>query len=57
MVKTTSKKSYVKASAANSLGNLPPGDKTLWLDPEIFFNEIEDGEKTKEGEEALSCAL
>ena len=49
MVKTTSKKISVKASAANPLENSTPGDKTLWLDPVILSYTSEDGDETAEG--------
>ena len=52
MAKTISRKISVKASEAKPLGKPPPGDKTLELDPEIRFYELEDGDKTEEGEEA-----
>ena len=47
MVKTTSENIPVKASAANPLVNPPPGDKTLDIDPEIHFYDIEDGDETE----------
>ena len=50
MVKTTSKKSYVKASAAKPSGKPLPGDKTPGLEPEIRFYELEDDGNTEEGE-------
>ena len=49
MANTISKKSYVKASAAKTLGKLPPGDKNLGVDPEIRFYAIEEGDETEEG--------
>ena len=52
MAKTISSKSSVKASAAKPLGNPPPGDKTLGIEPATRFYKIEDGDKTEEGEEA-----
>ena len=52
MAKTISRKISVKASEAKPLGKPPPGDKTLELDPAIRFYELEDGDKTEEGEEA-----
>ena len=48
MVKTTSKKISVKASAAKPLGKPPPFDKNLWLDPEILFYTLEDGDDNEE---------
>ena len=51
MTKTVSLKP-VKASAANNNGKPPPGDKTLGVDPDIRFYEIEDGDKTEEVEES-----
>ena len=52
MEKTISKKISVKASAENSLGKPPPGDKTFSLEPAIIFYAIEDGDETEEVEEA-----
>ena len=40
IVKTSSKKISVKASAANPLVNPPPGDKTLGLDPVASYHGI-----------------
>ena len=40
----------VKSSTANPRGKPLPGDKTLWLDPDIHFYEIEDGDNTEEGD-------
>ena len=48
MDKTTSKKISVKASAAKPLGKLTPRDKTLGLEEEIRFYDIEDGNDTEE---------
>ena len=50
MENTISKKSLVKASEAKPLGKTPPGDKTLGLEPETLFHNIEDGDETEEGE-------
>ena len=47
MVKTTSKKVSVKASAAKPLDKPPPRDKTMGIEPEIRFYELEDGYDTK----------
>ena len=52
MAKTISRKSSVKAAAAKLLYKPPPGDEIIGLDPAICFYEIEDGDKTEEGEEA-----
>ena len=52
MAKTISRKISVKASAAKPLGKPPPGDKTPGLEPAIRFYELEDGDKTEEGEES-----
>ena len=49
---TISKKISAKASAAKPLVKPLPGGKTLGLDPETWFYDIEDGDDTKEGEEA-----
>ena len=46
------RKSSVKASAAKTLVNPPPVDKTLGLESFIRFYELEDGENTEELEEA-----
>ena len=51
MAKTISKKISVKDSAANSLGKPPTRDKTLGVEPEILFYELEDVDETTEGEE------
>ena len=50
--KTISRKSSVKASAAKPPGNPTPRDEILGLEPATHFYEIEDGDKTEEGEEA-----
>ena len=42
----------MKASTANPDGKPPSGDKSLGIDPYIFFYEIEEDDKTKEVEEA-----
>ena len=47
MAKTISKKSSVKDSAANLLGNPSPEDKTFVLDPSIHFYDIEDRDETE----------
>ena len=52
MVKNTSKKSYVKTSAANLTSKPLPGYKTARLDPVISLYSIEDFGKTEEVEEA-----
>ena len=49
MAKTIGKKISVKDSSANPLGNTPTGDKTLGLETEIRFYDIEDGDDTEEG--------
>ena len=49
MAKTTSNKISVKASAAKSFGSSPPRGKTLWLDPDICFYNIEDVDDNIEG--------
>ena len=41
MAKTISRKSSVKASAAKPPGKPLPGDKTLVIEPEIRFYELE----------------
>ena len=46
------RKSSVKASAAKPLVNPPPVDKTLGIESAIRFYELEDGDNTKEVEEA-----
>ena len=46
MVKTVSKKIYVKASAAKPTFKSPPGDKTPGIDPAILFCDIEDVNNT-----------
>ena len=40
----------VKASTAKPDNTPPPGDKTLGIEPDIRFYEIEDSDKTEEGE-------
>ena len=52
IVKTTSKKSYVKASEAKPTSKPTSGDKTPGIEPSIHFYAIEDVAKTGEGEEA-----
>ena len=52
MAKTTGKKISVKASASKPLIKTPPRDKTLGLEPEIRFYNLEDCDETAEGEEA-----
>ena len=37
----------IKASTDKPNGNTTPRDKTLVLEPYIYFFEIEDGDKTK----------
>ena len=44
MVKTISKKISVKASAAKPSGKPLPGNKTLGIEPDIRFYDIEDGD-------------
>ena len=48
MAKTISKKISVKASADITLGKPQPGDKTLGLEPDIFFYAVEDVDDTEE---------
>ena len=52
MARYVSKRSSAEASTAKYLGNRPPVDKTLWLEPATRFYEIEDGDKTDKVEEA-----
>ena len=52
MAKSISKRNSATASIANTLGKPIPGDKTLGLEPYIRFYEIEDVDKTEEGEES-----
>ena len=52
MTKTISRKSSVKASAAKTLGNPPIGYKTLRIEPEIRFYELEHVDKTEEEEKS-----
>ena len=47
MVKTTSKKSYVKASDSKRMCKPPPGDKIPGLEISIRLYAIEDGNKTE----------
>ena len=42
----------MKASTAKPLGNPPTRDKTFGIDPDIRYYELEDGDKTEEGEYA-----
>ena len=51
MAKTVSLKS-TRASIAKPNTKPLPRDKTLGIDPVIFFYEIEDGNNTEEGEES-----
>ena len=51
MVKTTSIKSWVKASAYKPSGKPPPKDKTLGLEQAIRFYMLKDDDDTAEGEE------
>ena len=46
MAKSISKRNPLKASTAKPLGNPPPGNKTLVINPDIRFYEIEYGDKT-----------
>ena len=50
MANTVSRKSSVKASAANPTDKHLPRAEILGLDPAIRFYEIEDSDKTEEGE-------
>ena len=52
MAKNITKKSSVEDPAAKTLAKPLPGDKTLGIEPAIRLYDIEDGDKTKEGEEA-----
>ena len=52
MVKTTSKKIYVKASAAKPTCKPPPGYTTSGIKPTTRLYAIEDCDKTKEAEES-----
>ena len=47
MVKTISRKISVKASAAKPPGKPLPGDKTLVVEPEIRFYELDYIDKTE----------
>ena len=47
----------VMASTARPNGKTPPRDKTLGIEPEICFYGIEDGDKTKEGEESETLVI
>ena len=51
MARTISTRNTAKASTAKPLGNHSPGDKSLGIERAIRFYEIEDGDKTEEGEE------
>ena len=42
---------WTKSSTSKPNGKPPPGDYTLVLDPDIRFYEIEEDNKTEEGEE------
>ena len=48
MAKSISKINSVKASTEKLLGKPPPGDKTLGIEPDIRFYEIEDSDNTVE---------
>ena len=48
MARPISTRNIAKASTAKHLGNPPPGNKYLGLDPAIHFYEIEDDDNTKE---------
>ena len=50
MVKNIGRKCSVKDSVDKPLDKTPIGNKIPGLDPEIFFYELEDGNKTKDGE-------
>ena len=52
MAKTISKKISVKASSAKPSGKTLHRYKTLRLETDIRFYDIEDGDKTEEGYEA-----
>ena len=49
MVKITSEKISVNASAAKPLDKPPPRDKNLGINPEILLYTLEDGDETTEG--------
>ena len=50
MERSISKRNTVKVSKAKPFGNTPPGDKTLGIYKATQFYELEDGDKTEEGE-------
>ena len=52
MARIISIKISVKASVSKPLGKTPPVDKTLSIESEIRFYELEDSDKTEEVEEA-----
>ena len=52
MDRSISKRHPVKASASKPLGNPLPGYKTLVLEPNIRVYEIENSDKTEEGEDS-----
>ena len=52
MARSISKINSAKASTVKPLVKLPPGDKSLGLEPSIRFYEIEDSDHTEEGKDA-----
>ena len=49
MSRSINKINSAKASTSKPLGKSTPGYRSLGLDPDISFYEIEDGDKTDEG--------
>ena len=52
MASSISKRNTEQVSTANPFGNPHPGDKSLGIEIDVCFYEIEDGDKTEEGEDA-----
>ena len=52
MENSVSNKISVKASASKTSAKPLPGDKNCWLEPDIRFYGIEDGDDTEKVEEA-----
>ena len=52
MKRTVSKRNSEKSYTSKPPCKPPPGDKTLDIDPDICLYEIEDNDKTEEGEDA-----
>ena len=52
MVGSNMKRNTVKALTDKTLGKSPRGDKSIEIDPDILFYELEDGDNTEGGKYA-----